>query len=35
MKSFTVSELNFKGHSRSAAISSFIRSAGLSIRDEK
>jgi len=35
MKPFTVPEMTFKRHSRLWAMSSFIRSYGLSIRDWK
>ena len=35
IKPFTVPEMTFKGHSRSSAISSFIRSPGHSLRDRK
>jgi len=32
---FTVPEVTFKGHPRPSAMSSFIRSPGLPIRDQK
>jgi len=35
VKLFIVSEMTFKGHSMSLAMSSFIRSPGLYIRDQK
>jgi len=35
MKLFIVPEMTFKGNSRSSAMSSFVRSPGLSIRDQK
>jgi len=35
MKQSKVPEMTFKGHSRSSAMSSFVRSLGLSIRDRK
>jgi len=35
MKQFTVPEMTFKGHSRSLAMSFYIRSPGLSIRNRK
>jgi len=35
MKPFTVSEMTFKGHSRSPAMSYFIRSPGLFMTDWK
>ena len=35
MKPSRAPEMIFKGHSRSLAVSSFIRSPGLSVRDQK
>jgi len=33
MRPFTISEMTFKGHSRSSAMLSFVRSRRFSIRD--